>query len=50
MLPQREGDLSIEWWREAHREFFSRECEALGIPFSEDCELVLEHFRLVYSE
>ena len=45
-----EGDLSLEWWREAHREFFSRECEALGIPFSEDCKLVLEHFRLVYSE
>ncbi len=26
-----EGDKSLEWWRNAHWKFFSRECEDLGI-------------------
>lgn len=44
-----EGDKSLEWWRKAHWEFFSRECEELGIEPSEDMLLVLEHFKVVYS-
>ena len=37
-----EGDRSLEYWREAHREYFSRQgC------FSEDMVLMCERFRLV---
>ena len=45
-----EGDQSLEWWREAHWDFFSRECEELGIVPSETMMLVLERFKVVYSE
>jgi uncharacterized protein YhfF len=37
-----EGDRSLEYWRDAHRAFFSR----LG-RFSEDMRLMCERFRLV---
>ena len=37
-----EGDLSLEFWRDAHRRFF----EAEG-AFAEDMELWCERFRLV---
>ncbi len=39
-----EGDKSLQWWREAHWQFFSLECDELGIEPSEDMLLVLEHF------
>ncbi|MGP3591909.1 ASCH domain-containing protein [Vagococcus sp. WN89Y] len=37
-----EGDLSLAYWQNAHRAFFSREG-----TFAEDMELVGEEFRLV---
>ncbi|MDP8916073.1 MAG: ASCH domain-containing protein [Pseudomonadota bacterium] len=37
-----EGDLSLEWWRKAHRDYFTREG-----TFSEDMTLHCERFRLV---
>ena len=37
-----EGDLSLEYWREAHHAFFSREGS-----FSETMELVAEEFEIV---
>lgn len=37
-----EGDLSLRYWQDAHREFFGREG-----TFSEDMEVVFETFRLV---
>ena len=37
-----EGDLSLEFWQDAHREFFTRVTE-----FSEDMDVVFETFRLV---
>ncbi|WED24415.1 ASCH domain-containing protein [Vibrio sp. JC009] len=43
-----EGDKSLEWWRKAHWEFFSDECEKEGIAVSEDMLLVLERFKVVY--
>ncbi|HAS6121827.1 TPA: RNA-binding protein, partial [Vibrio vulnificus] len=35
------------WWREAHWNFFSKECVVLGISPSEDMLLVLEQFKVV---
>ena len=44
-----EGDKSLEWWREAHWDFFSAECEEQGLEPSQDMVLVLEKFKVVYS-
>ncbi|QUJ70546.1 ASCH domain-containing protein (plasmid) [Photobacterium sp. GJ3] len=43
-----EGDQSLDWWREAHWQFFSQECDALGIEMTEEVMLVLEHFKTVW--
>ena len=44
-----EGDLSLEYWREAHRNFFSRYLPKIGKEFSKDMPLVCERFRLIYK-
>ncbi|WP_108652649.1 ASCH domain-containing protein [Dongshaea marina] len=43
-----EGDKTLAWWKKAHWEFFSLECQELGIEPSEEMLLVLEHFKVVY--
>lgn len=43
-----EGDLSLKYWREGHKKFFSRECEEIGEEFSEDMQVVFEQFKVVY--
>ena len=42
------GDLSPEYWREAHRNFFSRTLHKIGKQFSEDMPLVCERFKVIY--
>ena len=44
-----EGDRSLKWWREAHWDFFARECEELNITPCEGMMLVLEQFHVVYQ-
>ncbi|MRI35086.1 RNA-binding protein [Endozoicomonas sp. OPT23] len=44
-----EGDKSLDWWRNAHWDFFSAECQRQGLEVSEDLLLVLERFKVVYS-
>jgi uncharacterized protein YhfF len=43
-----EGDLSLSYWREAHRAYFSRVLPKIGREFSEDMPLVCERFRLIH--
>ena len=43
-----EGDGSLSFWQKAHREFFSRECAAVGKEFSESMLVVCERFAVVY--
>ena len=43
-----EGDGSLAYWRQAHADYFSRECESAGRPFSTDMLLACERFRVVY--
>ena|SRR5687768_2385566 len=43
-----EGDLSLNYWREAHRNYFSRVLHKIGKEFSEDMPLVCERFRIIY--
>jgi uncharacterized protein YhfF len=44
-----EGDQSLEYWREAHKNFFSRTLPKIGKGFSEDMPLVCERFRVIYK-
>jgi uncharacterized protein YhfF len=44
-----EGDRSLEYWREAHKGYFSRVLPKIGREFSEDMPLVCERFRVVYK-
>ena len=46
-----EGDKSLKYWKDAHREVFTRECrEGAGIEFNEDMECVCEYFEVVYQK
>ncbi|WP_047043154.1 ASCH domain-containing protein [Vibrio mexicanus] len=45
-----EGDKTLDWWKKAHWEFFSKDCEKLDISPSEDMLLVLEQFKTVYPQ
>jgi len=44
-----EGDLSLAYWRKAHKNFFSRVLPKIGREFSEDMPLVCERFKLIYK-
>jgi len=44
-----EGDLSLEYWREAHKRYFSRTLAKIGKEFSEDMPLVCERFRVIHK-
>ena len=43
-----EGDSSLEFWRHAHKWFFSMECETIGREFNEEMPVVCERFEVVY--
>jgi uncharacterized protein YhfF len=44
-----EGDLTLTYWRQAHREYFSRALPRIGKEFSEGMLLVCERFRVIYK-
>jgi uncharacterized protein YhfF len=44
-----EGDRSLAYWREAHRNYFSRVLQKIGREFSEEMLLVCERFRVIYK-
>lgn len=44
-----EGDLSLEYWRGAHRRFFGRTLPNIGRTFAEDMPLVCERFGVIYK-
>lgn len=41
-----EGDLSLEYWRRVHRDYFEKESAQLGFEFDEDSVVCCERFRL----
>ena len=43
-----EGDGSLSFWQQAHREFFSRGCTAAGHEFSESMQVVCQRFAVHY--
>jgi uncharacterized protein YhfF len=43
-----EGDRTLESWKNEHARYWTRTCSARGIVWSEDDEIVLERFRVVW--
>jgi uncharacterized protein YhfF len=43
-----EGDGSLEYWRDEHARYFSRECARIGRVFSEDMLVACERFKVVF--
>lgn len=43
-----EGDRTLDDWKRGHWQYFSRECETLGRSMSEDADVLLERFELLY--
>lgn len=45
---QGEGDGSLAYWRQAHIDFFTRECEQSGLVFTTSMAVACERFKVVY--
>ncbi|MDU0312497.1 ASCH domain-containing protein [Phycicoccus sp. M110.8] len=43
-----EYDRTLATWLDGHRTFFRRECERIGVEFSDDLEVCFERFRVVW--
>lgn len=44
-----EGDLSLDYWRRVHREYFEREARQHGFVFDDEAIVCCERFRLLYK-
>lgn len=44
-----EGNRSLEYWKTAHKEFYSKEYEENGLVFKETIPIVCEEFKLMYK-
>jgi uncharacterized protein YhfF len=47
-LTEGEGDGSLRYWREAHWEYFGRECKRIGRMPSPSMPIACERFEVVY--
>lgn len=45
-----EGDRSLEYWRDVHWQYFTREALELGIDFTESSIVCCERFKLLFPE
>lgn len=43
-----EGDRSLDYWRNAHRRFFSETLPQVGQTFAEDMPVLCERFRVIW--
>ncbi len=46
-IAQKEGNKSLEDWREIHKNFFSKELEKHNLQFNENIKIVCEEFEVV---
>lgn len=44
-----EGDLSLEFWRRVHWDYFNRKCAEMGKEASPTMEVMCERFKIVYQ-
>ena len=42
-----EGDQTLEYWRAAHRKFFTECCDELGVEFDESMMICCKRFRKI---
>lgn len=45
-----EGDLSLDYWRKVHEQFFRTEYEEKEKKFSEEIPVIFERFEVIYDE
>lgn len=45
-----EGDRTLEYWREGHLRYFTREAAELGVEFNEKSIVCCERFRLLFPK
>jgi uncharacterized protein YhfF len=45
-----EGDQTLEYWRAAHRKFFTECCRDLGIEFNESMLICCKRFKVLFSK
>lgn len=43
-----EGDKSLEYWKQVHKEYYTREMKPFNEQFDENMIIVCEHFKTVY--
>ena len=43
-----EGDSTLAWWRNAHRDYFGRVSAKLGCEFDENAPVICQRFRVVW--
>jgi uncharacterized protein YhfF len=43
-----EGDRTLESWLDGHRRYFRRECDRIGIDYSDELEICFERFEVVW--
>ncbi|HSS01117.1 MAG TPA: ASCH domain-containing protein [Kofleriaceae bacterium] len=43
-----EGDASLADWRSGHQRYYGREAARIGLPFTDDSEVDLSHFRVLH--
>lgn len=44
-----EGDLTLEWWRDAHRAYYQRVLSGSGVAVDDDLLIACEYFRTVMT-
>lgn len=44
-----EGDRSLEYWRNVHKDFFEEEAQEYGISFDDNFNVLCEEFEVVYK-
>ncbi|MGK7935657.1 MAG: ASCH domain-containing protein [Xenococcaceae cyanobacterium] len=49
-IAEGEGDLSLDYWRKVHWNFFAHEAEKEDYKVSEDMLLSCEQFRVIYKK
>lgn len=44
-----EGDLSLDYWREVHAIYYTKECERIGMKFIQEMPVICEEFDVVFK-
>lgn len=44
-----EGDLTLAWWRDAHRAYYERVLDGSGVTVDDTLPIACEHFEVIFS-